>query len=149
MELVDYLKAQTVGGPDEERVLQGKLVKQAGKDYAKIDNRTALWGPILGADTLAVGTDIVVVIDQSNKLYVVYPPTAAPPDPGTGDDKNFVHTQGSPSATWNITHNLGKYPAVDVVDTGGSAVIPTVVYIDVNNVQLVFGSATSGKAFMN
>jgi len=149
MELVDYLKPKTFGGAAEERILQGKLVKQGGKSYAKIDNRTALWGPVLGADVLDSGIDILVAIDQNNQPYVIYPSTAAPPGPGAGDDKNFVFTQGSPSAIWNITHNLGKYPAVDVVDTGGSAVIPTVMYIDVNNVQLTFGSATSGKAFMN
>jgi hypothetical protein len=148
MELVDILKPQSKGGADEERVLQGKLIKQGGKSYAKIDNRTALWGPIFGADELSNGTDIVVVLDQNNKPYVVYPIEAAA-TPGTGDDKNYVYTQGSPSAIWDIAHGLGKYPAVDVVDTGGSAVIPTITYIDVNNVRLTFGSPTSGKAFMN
>ena len=29
------------------------------------------------------------------------------------DDANFVFTQGIPSATWNITHNLGKFPSHD------------------------------------
>lgn len=66
-----------------------------------------------------------------------------------GADKNYVHTQGSPSSSWAVAHNLGKYPAVDVVDTGGSAVIPDVFYSDTNNATLNFGSPTSGKAFAN
>ena len=36
---------------------------------------------------------------------------------GTGD-KTFNFTQGSPSATWTIQHNLGKFPSATIVDTG-------------------------------
>lgn len=61
----------------------------------------------------------------------------------------YTHTQGSPAATWNVAHNLNKYPSVDVVDSGGSVVIPNVVYNDLNNVTITFGSATSGKAYCN
>jgi hypothetical protein len=69
---------------------------------------------------------------------------------GTGGaDKNYVHTQGSPAATWSVAHGLAKFPAVDVVDTGGSVVIPTVLYVDANNVTLSFGSPTTGKAYVN
>ena len=64
-------------------------------------------------------------------------------------DKTYVYTQGSPSATWDIVHNLGKFPSVSVVDSGGSAVIPSVNYIDVDTVRVTFGSPTSGKAYVN
>jgi len=64
-------------------------------------------------------------------------------------DKTYVYTQGSPSATWDIVHNLGKFPSVSVVDSGGSVVIPSVEYIDVNTVRVTFGSPTSGKAYVN
>ena len=68
--------------------------------------------------------------------------------PGTGD-LTYVFTQLSLSATWNINHNLGKHPAVGVVDTGDNVIIPDVHYVDVNNVTLTFGAATSGKAYLN
>jgi hypothetical protein len=71
-----------------------------------------------------------------------------PPGSGSGD-KNYVHTQGSPSATWTVVHGLSKYPAVEVVDSGDSVVIPSVHYDSVNQVTLTFGSPTSGKAFLN
>lgn len=67
----------------------------------------------------------------------------------TGADKNYVHTQGSPTSIWNVVHGLNKYPSVSVVDTGGSVVDPDIHYIDANNVQLTFGSPTSGKAYVN
>lgn len=70
------------------------------------------------------------------------------PTPGTGDAA-YVHIQSSPSDTWTVVHNLNKYPAIDVVDTGGSMVIPDVRYDTANEVTIMFGSATSGRAFCN
>jgi hypothetical protein len=69
--------------------------------------------------------------------------------PAGSGDKNYVHVQGTPASTWIVTHGLGKFPAVDVVDTGGSVVIPSVHFDDVNTVTLTFGSPTTGKAFVN
>jgi len=69
--------------------------------------------------------------------------------PAGAGDKTYVHTQGTPSSTWTVTHNLGKYVSVEVVDTGDSVVIPSVHYDSVNAVTLSFGSPTSGKAFVN
>jgi hypothetical protein len=68
---------------------------------------------------------------------------------GLAFDRTYVHTQGSPSATWSVVHNLGKFVSVDVVDSGGSLVIPDVTYVDNNTVTVKFGSATSGKAYCN
>lgn len=68
---------------------------------------------------------------------------------GGSVDKNFVYNQLSASSTWNVAHNLGKFPAVTVVDTGNNELIPDINYVDVNNVTLSFGGATSGKAYFN
>lgn len=64
-------------------------------------------------------------------------------------DKTFVYNQATSSDIWEITHNLNKYPAVTVVDSGGSVVIGEIVYIDKNNVRITFTSAFSGKAYFN
>lgn len=64
-------------------------------------------------------------------------------------DKNYIHDQTSPNTIWNVAHGLGKFAAVDVVDSGGSVVMPNISYVDDNNIQLTFGSATSGKAYVN
>jgi hypothetical protein len=72
-----------------------------------------------------------------------------PPGSGGGSDAFYAYTQGSPAASWPINHGLGKYPAIAVVDSGGTSVIPDVSYIDSNNVVVTFGSSTSGKAYFN
>ena len=65
-------------------------------------------------------------------------------------DKTFNFTQGSPSATWTINHNLEKFPSVSVVDTGDNSVLGGQVdYIDNNNLTITFGAGFAGKAFLN
>jgi hypothetical protein len=66
-----------------------------------------------------------------------------------GSDKNYVHNQVTAAPNWTVVHNLGKYPAISVVDTGGNMIIPDVTYVDVNTVALAFAGATSGKAYAN
>ena len=68
---------------------------------------------------------------------------------GIVNDKNFVYVQATSSDIWEITHNLDKYPAVTVVDSGGTVVIGEIVYIDKNNIRITFTSAFSGKAYFN
>lgn len=68
---------------------------------------------------------------------------------GIVNNKNFVYVQATSSDIWEITHNLNKYPAVTVVDSGGSVVIGEIVYIDKNNIRITFTSAFSGKAYFN
>ena len=65
------------------------------------------------------------------------------------EDKTFVYTQAVSSDVWEIKHNLDKYPAVTVVDSGNSVVIGEIVYIDKNNIRITFISAFSGKAYFN
>lgn len=64
-------------------------------------------------------------------------------------DKNYIHTQNTPLKEWMITHNLGKYPAVSVIDSAGTEVEGEVQYIDLNNVRLIFSAEFSGKATLN
>lgn len=64
-------------------------------------------------------------------------------------DKNFVFTQGVASTTWVVAHNLGNFPSVTIVDTGGSEVEGEVTHTDVNNLTITFGAAFSGKAYIN
>jgi len=68
---------------------------------------------------------------------------------GGGADLTYVFTQASAANPWNVTHSLGKFPAVSVVDSGGNEIIPDVQYLDANSLTLTFAAATSGKAYMN
>lgn len=61
----------------------------------------------------------------------------------------YVHTQAASATTWVITHNLGRYPSVEVVDSAGSLVLGSVRYIDANQIELTFVYPFSGKAYLN
>ena len=85
----------------------------------------------------------------ANKYYGFAGYTSNTGGGGGGDDKSFVYTQSVASATWNITHNLGKYPSVSVTDSGLSTVYGDVDYTDTNSLTITFKSAFGGKAFLN
>lgn len=65
------------------------------------------------------------------------------------DDKHYTHNQTEVSAEWEVTHNLGKNPAVTVVDSAGTEVIGEVDYISSNTCVLRFKAPFKGKAFFN
>lgn len=64
-------------------------------------------------------------------------------------DKNYVHTQSTPSATWTVNHGLGKNPAVEVLTSAGDRVISGVNHVNTNTTVLTFASALSGRATFN
>ena len=73
--------------------------------------------------------------------FAVYPELSA--------DKHFTFTQSTATNTWNITHNLGKFPSVSVVDSGNTVVYGDIDYIDNNSLTITFSAAFGGKAYMN
>jgi len=66
-----------------------------------------------------------------------------------GGDKHFTFAQVVSSATWNITHNLEKYPAVSITDLDGHEVFAEVDYINENELVIKFADALAGTAYMN
>lgn len=68
---------------------------------------------------------------------------------GVTGSTTFEFSQISPSAKWNIPHNLNKKPSVSIVDSSGNLVIGDVKYINENNVEITFSAAFSGKAYLN
>ena len=67
---------------------------------------------------------------------------------GTGD-LSFTYVQGVASTTWNIQHNLGKFPSITVIDTANTVVTGEYTYDDINNVTLTFSAAFAGTAYLN
>ena len=61
----------------------------------------------------------------------------------------FIFTQGVPATTWNIQHDLGKFPSVSVINNNNIVINGEVTYIDNNNVQLNFSAGFTGKAYLN
>lgn len=62
---------------------------------------------------------------------------------------NYVHTQSVSASTWNITHNLGFYPAVSIVDNGENVVIGDVTYVSTNALTVSFSASFGGKAYLS
>lgn len=61
----------------------------------------------------------------------------------------YTHNQMQASDFWEINHNLGKHPAVTVVDSAGNAILGEVRYISENSLAVEFSAPFSGKAYLN
>ena len=85
------------------------------------------------------GTGIKLTQPASNEITIA----------SLNDDANFVFTQGIPSATWNITHNLGKFPSVSVVDTADQLMYGDTEYLNEDSLTITFSAPFSGKAYLN
>lgn len=77
------------------------------------------------------------------------PGAPGPPGPAGPPETTYVFTQIIATTVWSITHNLGRYPSVTVIDTGGTEIIPDVNYVNSNQLILYFAYPTSGNAYLN
>ena len=95
-------------------------------------------------------TAVVEISSDSPVVDVIVGGLQGPPGPpGSGGDAAFVFDQGPASDTWDIVHNLGKFPSVTPVDTSGSVVDGDVDYIDSDHLIVSFNAPFSGKAYLN
>lgn len=72
-----------------------------------------------------------------------------PAGPADGPDLHYTHIQGSPSDEWVIVHNLGKYPAIDFIDTAGTTIYGEIVHDSLNQARGLFLAPFIGKAIAN
>lgn len=61
----------------------------------------------------------------------------------------YIHTQGAASSSWTITHNLGFYPNVTVVDSAGNIVEGELSYTNSDSLTATFSTAFSGTAYLS
>jgi hypothetical protein len=66
-----------------------------------------------------------------------------------GANPALTFTQMLPAAVWNISHTLGGYPSVTIVDSAGSVVIGSVQYLSSTVLQISFSAAFAGSAYLN
>lgn len=69
-------------------------------------------------------------------------------EPGADGDKNYT-TTFSPTDTLLVTHNLNKYPSVDVINSAGDEVIGDVNYLTTNSLIVSFSAAFGGRITCN
>ena len=68
---------------------------------------------------------------------------------GVTGDKNFVFNQSVAASTWNIQHNLNKFPSVTSDNINNIEVKGEIEYTDLNNITITFSAGFSGKAYLN
>lgn len=97
----------------------------------------------------------IEVVDENNEVQVLVTEdvvsvvTVGTQGPAGPAQTTYTHNQASASATWVITHNLGRHPSVVVIDSAGSAIISDVQYDSEYQVTVRFSAAFSGKAYLN
>jgi len=99
---------------------------------------TDLAGNVLEADVQYIDADNVTVsfgTAQAGTAYLLYGGTT------------FESAQSS-ATTWTIAHGMGTHPAVVCVDAAGAVVEGDVQYVDADTVEISFGSAQAGTAYL-
>lgn len=104
-----------------------------------------------GAPSDIVGFDGDVYINSLNGSY--YGPKANGVWPGSpaysaSGSSRYIHTQSSASTTWNISHPLGGFPSVTIVDSAKTMVVGEIVYNSTSSISARFTSAFSGYAYL-
>lgn len=69
-------------------------------------------------------------------------------DASTGGDKYFSQVFTT-VATVSVAHNLGKYPAIQVLDSSLAQCEGTIVHTDLNNLTITFSASFSGTVTCN
>ena len=122
----------------------------------KINANGAAWGSIVG--DINIQTDLIDLLDSyfgqcfnpetlkaSGNVKIVEQPD------GTYDisTETFEFEQGEASDSWEIEHNLNKYPNVVTVDSAGRQFQAEVTYDSLNKITISLNGATKGKAYLN
>jgi hypothetical protein len=82
-----------------------------------------------------IGNPLIGVVNSDGVVYLT--------------PKTYVHEQGVASDTWEITHNLNKFPTVVLVDSAGTTFGAAVTYNSSNKCTIQMNGATTGKAYLN
>jgi hypothetical protein len=61
----------------------------------------------------------------------------------------YVHRQDVPSDVWEIRHDLGKFPSVEIVDSANQVVHGDIQHVNQNKVVARFTHKFSGRAYLN
>jgi len=61
----------------------------------------------------------------------------------------YVHAQLTPEVLWTITHALGYFPAVTVVDSAGTLVEGDIRYVSITQIEVSFSAPFAGTAYLS
>ena len=100
------------------------------------------FSPIITTSKEDKTTTITIVDAEGTKTATIL-------DGDDATDKNFLFVQNTALDTWEITHNLNKYPSVSVIDSAGDSVSGEVKYDSLNKLTIYFKGAFKGQASLN
>ena len=83
----------------------------------------------------------------NEKIYAIISNGAGGVDKNTVFDDYFEQAQAA--NPWVVTHSLGKFPSVTVVNRNNVEVKAKVTHNNDNQVTITFAGATAGKAYFN
>jgi hypothetical protein len=86
---------------------------------------------------------VTVNQDEPNRIVLALGGSVVQPS-----TRRHIHTQGSVSSTWTITHTLGGNPSVMVVDSSNTVVYGEIQYLSSTQVRILFSAAFSGFAYL-
>lgn len=84
----------------------------------------------------------VIISEETPNLVIVRASASS------GNTRRFVHAQPTASNEWTITHTLGGFPSVTVVDTSKTQVIGEVIYESTTQIKVEFTAPFSGFAYL-
>ena len=61
---------------------------------------------------------------------------------------SYTYEQQSNSTVWNITHNLGYKPSVDIIDYGNNNIEGDISYTNTNSLTITLSAPASGYAYL-
>ncbi len=101
-------------------------------------------------EVIAAPQDIELLVLDGTDQEVVFVGEVGLPgaDGAPGTDAHFTQAFTNTDAVL-VTHNLGKRPAVTVIDTANDQVYGDVEHLSTNQLQLSFSSSTSGMVICN
>tara|TARA_Y100000385_G_scaffold217502_1_gene226608 strand:- start:673 stop:1212 length:540 start_codon:yes stop_codon:yes gene_type:complete len=65
------------------------------------------------------------------------------------DTGTYTQCFENASSVWTVTHNLGSFPSVTVVDSANTVVVGDVDYISSQQLRITFAASFSGCVFLN
>ena len=107
---------------------------------------------VLNVNEVAVTKQVtdLEVVQLVQEVGLTSPGPQGPPGPtgpaGAAGGSVFEHDQVAPSASWLITHNLGRFPHISVLDGSNNLVLTDVEYTSLNTAVLTFPLPVTGKA---
>lgn len=147
-----YVNTNMVGSalnslPYLERLVGSKIIIQDRKDISRYGVYT--FESLAQVDDTTVYTiELSFLEGNATIIELEYYSIQFDIDNDEGD-KFFEFVQGVSSTTWEINHNLDKFPSVSIVNNNNVAALGEITYIDLNNLTINFSAGFSGKAYLN